>query len=133
MRDANGQALTSSVMRASRDDALRPSCSARMRCDGLREQVPVDLNQKPAQCILPQEGMEGSIEVKSISDRLAALSDRQRKIVILVCRGLSNRLIADELVTIKNYLYTIYRMLGVQSRIELMNMLSNRNEMQSTP
>ena len=108
-----------------------------MRCDGLREQVPVDLNQKPAQCILPQEGMEGSIEVKSISDRLAALSDRQRKIVILVCRGLSNRLIADELVVseraIKNYLYTIYRMLGVQSRIELMNMLSNRNEMQSTP
>jgi DNA-binding NarL/FixJ family response regulator len=75
--------------------------------------------------------MEGSIEAKGISDRLAALSDRQREIVILLCRGLSNRLIADELVlsdrTIKNYLHTIYRTLGVQSRSELMVMMSSRN------
>jgi DNA-binding NarL/FixJ family response regulator len=81
--------------------------------------------------------MESSIKAKGISERLAALSDRQRKIVILVGRGLSNRLIADELVvserTIKNYLLTIYRTLGVQSRFELMVMLSNRNEMQPTP
>ena len=81
--------------------------------------------------------MESSIKARDISNRLAALSDRQREIVILLCRGLSNRLIADELVlsdrTIKNYLHTIYRTLGVQSRIELMILLSNRNEMQSTP
>jgi DNA-binding NarL/FixJ family response regulator len=81
--------------------------------------------------------MESSIKAGDISDRLAALSDRQREVVILVCRGLSNRLIADELVvserTLKNYLLNIYRTLGIQSRSELMVMLSNRNEMQSTP
>jgi two-component system, NarL family, response regulator DevR len=81
--------------------------------------------------------MESSIKAKGISERLAALSDRQRKIVILVGRGLSDRLIADELVvserTIKNYLLSIYRTLGVQSRFELMVMLSNGNEMQPTP
>jgi DNA-binding NarL/FixJ family response regulator len=81
--------------------------------------------------------MESSIKARDISDRLAALSDRQREVVILVCRGFSNRLIADELIvserTLKNYLLTIYRTLGVQSRTELMIMLSNRNEMQSTP
>jgi DNA-binding NarL/FixJ family response regulator len=81
--------------------------------------------------------MESSIKAGRISDRLAALSDRQREVVILVCRGLSNRLIADTLGvsegTIKNHLHTIFGMLGVQSRIELMIMLSNRNEMQSAP
>jgi two-component system nitrate/nitrite response regulator NarL len=80
--------------------------------------------------------MESSIRAKGISDRLAALSDRQREVVILVCRGLSNRLIADALGvsegTIKNHLHTIFGMIGIQSRIELMMMLSNRNEMQST-
>ena len=92
---------------------------------------------RSGRCTLSQEGMESSIKAKGISERLAALSDRQRKIVILVGRGLPNRLIADELVvserTIKNYLLTIYRTLGVQSRFELMVMLSNRNEMQPTP
>jgi DNA-binding NarL/FixJ family response regulator len=108
-----------------------------MSCGGLPLTNKVDLNQNPARCTLPQEGMESSIKAKGICERLAALSDRQRKIVILVGRGLSNRLIADELVvserTIKNYLLTIYRTLGVQSRFELMVMLSNRNEMQPTP
>ena len=81
--------------------------------------------------------MESSIKARDISDRLAALSDRQREVLVLVCRGFSNRLIADELVvserTLKNYLLTIYRTLGIQSRSELMVMFSNRNEMQSTP
>jgi DNA-binding NarL/FixJ family response regulator len=72
--------------------------------------------------------MESPIRARDISDRLAALSERQREVVILVCRGLSNRLIADALGvserTIKNHLHTIFGMLGVQSRIELMIMLS---------
>jgi two-component system, NarL family, nitrate/nitrite response regulator NarL len=81
--------------------------------------------------------MESSVKAGRISERVAALSDRQREVVVLVCRGLPNRLIADTLGvsegTIKNHLHTIFGMLGVQSRIELMIMLSNRNEMQSTP
>jgi DNA-binding NarL/FixJ family response regulator len=72
--------------------------------------------------------MESSIKARGISDRLAGLSERQREVVILVCRGLSNRLIADTLgireSTIKNHLHTIFGRLGVQSRIELMIMLS---------
>jgi two-component system, NarL family, nitrate/nitrite response regulator NarL len=55
---------------------------------------------------------------------LAALSDRQREVVVLVCRGLSNRLIADTLRvsegTIKSHLHAIYETLGVQSRFELL-------------
>jgi two-component system nitrate/nitrite response regulator NarP len=77
--------------------------------------------------------MESSVRARSISDRLAALSDRQREVVVLVGRGLSNRLIADTLRvsegTIKIHLHNIYEILGVRSRIELMIMLSKRNEM----
>jgi RNA polymerase sigma factor (sigma-70 family) len=78
--------------------------------------------------------MESSIDARSISDRLAALSERQREVVILVCRGLSNRLIADTLGvsegTIKGHLHTIFEKLDVQSRIELMILLSNPKVMQ---
>jgi DNA-binding NarL/FixJ family response regulator len=70
-----------------------------------------------------------------ISGRVAALSDQQREVVVLICRGLSNRLIADTLDvsegTIKSHLHTVYEKLGVQSRIELMIMF-NRTELQST-
>jgi two-component system nitrate/nitrite response regulator NarL len=79
--------------------------------------------------------MESSISTSGISDQLAALSDRQREVVILVCRGLSNRLIADTLGvsegTIKAHLHTIFEKLDVQSRIELMILLSNPKVMQS--
>ena len=64
------------------------------------------------------------------------MSDQQREVVVLICRGLSNRLIADTLDvsegTIKSHLHTIYETLGIQFRIELMIMLSNRTELQST-
>ena len=79
--------------------------------------------------------MERPRTATDISGRLAALSDRQREVVVLVCRGLSNRLIADTLDvsegTIKSHLHTVYEKLGVQSRIELMIMF-NRTELQST-
>jgi two-component system nitrate/nitrite response regulator NarP len=75
--------------------------------------------------------------MSSTSVRLAALSDRQREVVVLVCRGLSNRLIADTLDvsegTIKIHLHNIYEIVGVRSRIELMIMMSNRNEVQAAP
>ena len=79
--------------------------------------------------------MESSLTATDVSVRLTALSDRQREIVVLVCRGLSNRLIADKLGvregTIKMHLHNIYEIVGVRSRIELMIMMSNRNEMQA--
>ena len=79
--------------------------------------------------------MERPRTATDISGRLAGLSDQQREVVVLVCRGLSNRLIADTLDvsegTIKSHLHTVYEKLGVQSRIELMIMF-NRTELQST-
>ena len=79
--------------------------------------------------------MERPRTATDISGRVAALSDWQREVVVLVCRGLPNRLIADTLGvsegTIKSHLRTIYETLGIQSRIELMIMF-NRTELQST-
>jgi len=79
--------------------------------------------------------MERPRTATDISNRLAALSDRQREVVVLICRGLPNRLIADTLGvsegTIKSHLRTIYETLGIPSRIELMVMLSSRTELQS--
>ena len=58
------------------------------------------------------------------SDQLAALSDRQREVVALVCNGLFNKAIARRLGvsegTIKCHLHTIFEKLGVRSRFELM-------------
>jgi two-component system nitrate/nitrite response regulator NarP len=77
--------------------------------------------------------MERPRTATDISGRVAALSDQQREVVVLVCRGLPNRLIADTLGvserTIKSHLHTIYETLGIQSKIELMIILSNRTEL----
>ena len=50
------------------------------------------------------------------------LSRRESEVLVLLARGLSNRLIADELVlgeeTIKTHLRSIYRKLGVNDRAQ---------------
>jgi DNA-binding NarL/FixJ family response regulator len=59
----------------------------------------------------------------------AALSEREQQVATLVCEGLSNKLIARKLDvvegTIKAHLHAIYRKLGVQSRIELLDALDS--------
>jgi len=51
------------------------------------------------------------------------LTRRQEQVVTLVCQGLTNREIADQLRlsehTVKNYLFRIFDRLGVSSRVEL--------------
>lgn len=58
-----------------------------------------------------------------------ALSEREQQVATLVCEGLSNKLIARKLDvvegTIKAHLHAIYRKLGVQSRIELLDALDS--------
>lgn len=70
------------------------------------------------------------MDIKTSADRLAALSNREREVVALVCSGLSNRAVAATLGvregTIKVHLHAIYEKLGVQSRFELFMVLSNR-------
>jgi DNA-binding NarL/FixJ family response regulator len=57
-------------------------------------------------------------------NQLTALTDRQQQIAILVCDGLSNKLVARKLGltegTVKIHLYLIYKKLGVRSRTDLM-------------
>ena len=74
--------------------------------------------------------MESSVKASDVSDRLAALSDRQCEVIALVCSGLSNRAAAETLGlsegTIKCHLHTIYEKLAIQSRFELIMIWSNR-------
>ena len=63
-----------------------------------------------------------------MNDLLAKLSERQQQVVALVCEGLSNKMIAQKLNvsegTIKVHLHTIFKKLGVQSRLALIVALS---------
>ncbi len=58
---------------------------------------------------------------------LAALTPRQRQILELVCEGLSNAEIAERLFltesTIKQHLYTAYKLLNVHNRIQAAKLL----------
>jgi two-component system, NarL family, nitrate/nitrite response regulator NarL len=55
--------------------------------------------------------------------RLAGLTDRRRQVASLVCRGLSNRAIAQKLHvaegTVKVHLHAIYEKLNIHSRTKL--------------
>jgi two-component system nitrate/nitrite response regulator NarL len=67
-----------------------------------------------------------------IAKPFSELSDRERQVIALVCDGLSNKEIAEKLGvaegTIKCHLHAIYEELGVQSRIELMIALADRED-----
>lgn len=91
-------------------------------------------------------GIEGyqSQEVISLSDPLpdlsekavesSGLSGREREIVSLLNRGLSNKEIAYSLkitsITVKNHVYNIYQKTGVRSRVELLNLFRQDMENQ---
>lgn len=53
----------------------------------------------------------------------AALTDREREVLMLVCRGLKNKIIADQLfiteTTVRHHLTSIFEKLKVNSRLEL--------------
>ncbi|MCP4153572.1 MAG: hypothetical protein GY757_37940 [bacterium] len=55
------------------------------------------------------------------------ISKREQEIFYLILKGKSNKNIEDELFisikTVKNHIYNIYKKLGVQSRIELINLV----------
>jgi ATP/maltotriose-dependent transcriptional regulator MalT len=68
--------------------------------------------------------MVQQLKKADIAARLATLTNRQLQIAVLVCEGLSNKLIAHKLKlsegTIKSHLHSIFDKLGVQSRMSLM-------------
>jgi DNA-binding NarL/FixJ family response regulator len=60
----------------------------------------------------------------------AVLTRREQQVVYLVCKGLSNKLVARTLHvsegTIKAHLHAIFRKLGVQSRFSLVDAMASR-------
>jgi DNA-binding NarL/FixJ family response regulator len=64
-------------------------------------------------------------------DRVATLSKREQQVAALLCKGLSNKSIAQKLNvgegTIKGHLHRIYSKLGVQSRYALIVALGRTN------
>jgi two-component system, NarL family, nitrate/nitrite response regulator NarL len=58
------------------------------------------------------------------------LSEREQQVAALVCRGLSNKVIARTLDvsegTIKAHLHAIYSKLGIDSRFALINTLGDQ-------
>ena len=106
LREAVGLEVEGIVMK-NNDPAWLLDCLAAVR-DGGRWIDP-DLKERAADL-----GKQG---------RFPALSPRERKLVVLVARGLRNREIAAELGitegTVKVYLHGIFEKLGVASRTEL--------------
>lgn len=68
----------------------------------------------------------GLIERIGQEPTAGALSERETEIVVLAARGLSNRLIAEELhlseATVKRHLANVYQRIGVNSRSEAVKM-----------
>lgn len=60
----------------------------------------------------------------NIADQVAVLSKREQQVAALVCKGLSNKLVAQTLniseSTIDCHLTSIYTKLGIRSRYELL-------------
>lgn len=79
-----------------------------------------------------RENTKGKVDDDSlgISNKKAIqwqLSEREKQIADAILRGSSNKEIASDLAisasTVKNHIYNIYRKTGVQSRVELVNIL----------
>jgi DNA-binding NarL/FixJ family response regulator len=64
-----------------------------------------------------------------IAGQFAALSARHKQVVALVCRGLTNKMIAEKLGvsegTVKGHLHAIYGKLGILSRYQLIMVLAD--------
>jgi DNA-binding NarL/FixJ family response regulator len=70
----------------------------------------------------------GGLCTPALRDRIGQpLNDRQREIIELVAAGLSNKEIAERLVTsvrtVEGHVYRAYQRLGAQSREQLIAML----------
>ena len=66
------------------------------------------------------------------TSRISSLSAREREIAMLYARGQTSREIADELcispTTVRNHVATIYRKLGIGSKMELVKLTSKASD-----
>ncbi|MCO8307972.1 response regulator transcription factor, partial [Streptomyces sp. RKCA744] len=66
------------------------------------------------------ERLRGQAAVKQPDDRLAALTEQERRILLLIGEGLTNRAIGERLhlaeKTVKNYVSSLLSKLGMERR-----------------
>ncbi len=84
--------------------------------------------QAVADIVLPLEELQGHEEARRRAALVGTLTDRERLIALAVANGVRTSQIATDLFvsqsTIRNYLPTIYRKLGVRSRAGLVELLN---------
>ncbi len=72
-----------------------------------------------------EDTLLGSIPGSAI--RNLGLTDRESQMALMIAKGLSNKEIASELgispATVRTHIYNLYRKVGAQSRVELINKL----------
>jgi len=81
----------------------------------------------PGTAVQPSRG-----EVSGETAALLGLTAREREMVRLIARGLANKEIGAELgispATVRTHIYNLFQKAGARSRIELLNLLSAREE-----
>jgi DNA-binding NarL/FixJ family response regulator len=97
LKQIRGNDLADAIRRVSKGDSLLDPAVTRRVLDRLRNPAPAD-------------------------DRLAALTDQERRILDLIARGMTNRQIGNELhlaeKTVKNYVSNLLAKLGMSRRTE---------------
>jgi DNA-binding NarL/FixJ family response regulator len=116
LKDISTQELVAAVLAASRGESpVSPRAAAhlvRLAAQGADGAA----MQGAAQCAAPAE------RLAPIDEDLAALSERERQVLVLAAEGLSTQEMADKLNlskgTVKNYLSRIYEVLGLGNRAD---------------
>ena len=76
--------------------------------------------------LLPPNLIESSGSLEKVY-RMFHITEREREIIALICRGKTNRNIEDSLFislqTVKNNIYNIFKKLKVKNRVELVNFI----------
>ncbi len=72
---------------------------------------------------------QADLDLASLMDKYE-LSQREREILALLMRGWKNKVIAKELFisenTVKVHVYNVYKKLGVNNRLAILELLKNR-------
>jgi len=77
----------------------------------------------------PDQSQPPAQHLEAIPDWFKALAPREKVVMVLLLKGLSNKEIAYHLAireqTVKNYLHGIYKKLGVQDRFSALLLMQN--------
>lgn len=81
-----------------------------------------------------QLDIESIVNAKKVPNPLNDLTKRQREVIEMVAKAMSNQQIANELSisigAVKRIVYNAYRTLGVKNRVELIRLLLDKNNVE---